>query len=160
MFRNILALAVLTALFCAPSLTRGQMNDDAIHVTMTVNPDGSKTVYRIDNAKHQSVATTTTASGKPGGKVIYTLDAEGRYESGRVFSPAGKLRFKSLYRYDQAGRLAEETQLDQDDNVLHKIVYTFDAGGHPTGYAVYDGSGTLLGRTTPKTAAPAKRNGR
>ena len=64
----------------------------------------------------------------------------------------GAFRFKTAYRYDAAGRLAEETQLDKDDAVRHKIVYAFDAEGHQTGYAIYDGAGALLGRTTPENA--------
>lgn len=160
MFRNFLLLFTLSAFLTAAGGVFAQPNDDAVRVTMTMNPDGSRTVYRIDNAKHESTATTTTASGKPGGKIIYTLDAEGRYASGRVFAANGAFRFKTLYRYDTAGRLSEESQLNKNDTVLHRIVYSFDAEGHPTGYAVYDGSGALLGRTTPKTLAPAKRRAR
>lgn len=154
MFRKILLLGA--SFFCAGALC-AQTDDDAVRVTMTMNPDGSKTVYRVNGAKHESVAVTTNASGKPGGKIIYQLDAEGRYESGRVFAPNGAFRFKTLYRYNATGQLAEETQLDKDDAVRHKIVYSFDTEGHPTGYAIYDGSGALLGRTTPKTAPAAAR---
>lgn len=154
MFGKILAFGA--PLFFAATLC-AQGDDDALRVTMTMNPDGSKTVYRVDGTKHESVATTTTASGKPGGKIIYVLDAEGRYESGKVFAPNGAFRFKTLYRYNTAGELAEETQLDKDDAVRHKIVYAFDAEGHSTGYAIYDGTGALLGRTTPKSAPSATR---
>ncbi len=149
---KFLALLALTLSFGWADPLNAQTDDDAVRVTMTINPDGSKTVYRVDGAKHESVGTTTTASGKPGGKIIYHLDAEGRYETGRVFAPNGTFRFKTIYRYNPAGQLAEETQLDKDDSVRHKIVYSFDAEGHPTGYAIYDGAGALLGRTTPKTA--------
>ena len=154
MFRKILAFGA--PLFLAATLC-AQTDNDALRVTMTMNPDGSKTVYRVDGRKHESVATTTTASGKPGGKIIYQLDAEGRYASGKVFAPNGAFRFKTLYRYNAAGELAEETQLDQDDAVRHKIVYAFDAEGHSSGYAIYDGAGTLLGRTTPKSTPSATR---
>ena len=152
MFRETLLLGA--SLFCVGALC-AQTDNDAVRVTMTLNPDGSKTVYRVDGAKHESIAITTTSSGKPGGKIIYHLDAEGRYESGKVFAANGALRFKTLYRYNPAGQLAEETQLDKDDAVRHKIVYAFDAEGHPTGYAIYDRSGAFLGRTTPKTAPAA-----
>lgn len=145
------ASLIFAATLCA------QTGDDTLRVTMTVNPDGSKTVYRIDEAKHESVATTTTASGKAGGKIVYQLDPEGRYESGKVFAPNGAFRFKTLYRYNTTGQLAEETQLDKDDAVRHRIVYSFDAEGHPTGYAIYDGTGALLGRTTPKAAPTQTR---
>ncbi len=158
MSRSIFAQFAFVALLLIAGPLFAQSVDDAVRVTMTMNPDGSKTVYRVDGAKHESVATTTTASGKAGGKIIYQLDAESRYESGRVFAAGGAFRFKTLYHYDTAGRLAEETQLDKNDTVLHKIAYTFDAEGNPTGYAIYDGSGALLGRTTPKnTPRPQRR---
>lgn len=160
MFRNFVVLFTLSAFLTVAGLASGQSNDDAVRVTMTMNPDGSKTVYRIDNARHESTATTTTESGKPGGKIIYILDAEGRYASGRVYAASGAFRFKTLYRYDSAGRLAEESQLEKNDTVLHRIVYSFDAEGHPTGYAIYDGSGALLGRTTPKAPAPRRKGSR
>jgi YD repeat-containing protein len=149
------------AAFCAlAGGTFAQADDDTVRVTMTMNPDGSRTVYRIDSAKHESTAITTTAKGKPGGKIIYVLDAEGRYESGRVFAANGDFRFQTRYRYDQAGRLTEESQLDKSDAVMHRIVYSFDAEGHPTGYAVFDGEGHLLGQTTPKQPAPPRKSRR
>ncbi len=158
MCRTLFAQLAPVALLLIAGPLFAQSADDAVRVTMTMNPDGSKTVYRVDGAKHESVATTTTASGKPGGKIIYQLDAESRYASGRVFAAGGAFRFKTLYHYDAAGRLAEETQLDKDDTVLHKIIYSFDAEGNPAGYAIYDGSGGLLGRTTPKsTQRPQRR---
>jgi YD repeat-containing protein len=153
MFRKFSALTAFISLLACHSSLRAQSGDDAVRVTMTMNPDGSKTVYRVDAATHESVGTTTTASGKPGGKIIYRLDAEGRYETGRVFAPNGTFRFKTVYRYNSSRQLAEETQLDQNDAVRHKIVYSFDAEGHPTGYAIYDGAGALLGQTTPKAPA-------
>ncbi len=157
-FRSSFALFTLVAFFRVAGWVCAQSSDDTVRVTMTMNPDGSKTVYRIDNAMHESVATTTTAKGKPGGKIIYTLDDEGRYASGRVFAANGALRFKTLYRYDTAGRLAEESQLDKNDEVMHRFVYSFDGEGRASGYAVFDGAGNLLGRTTPKnTSPPPKR---
>ncbi len=127
-----------------------QSGDDSIRVTVTINPDGSKTVYQVDGPKKESVATTTDAKGKAVGKIIYKLDDQGRYETGQVFGPDGKLRFKTAYRYDGAGRLAEETHLRKDDVIHNRIVYSYDAAGHQTGYAIYDGAGKLIGRTTPK----------
>lgn len=158
MFGKFLALAAFALCLGLAFPPHARADDDAVRVTMTLNPDGSKTVYRINGAKHESIGTTTTASGKPGGKIVYHLDAEGRYETGEVFAPDGTFRFKTIYRYNSTGQLAEETQLDKDDAVRHKIVYSFDAEGHPTGYAIYDGSGALLGRTTPKAApSPTRR---
>ena len=150
MFREISsflgALVFLVRAFSASA----QPTDDTVRVTVTMNPDGSKTVYQTNGANHQSIATTTGADGKSRGRIIYRLDAEGRYESGQVFAANGALRFKALYKYDAAGRLAEETQTAKNDSVLHKIVYSFDAEGHQSGYAIYDGAGKLLGRTTAK----------
>ncbi len=140
----------------AAGLASSQTSDDAVRVTVTMNPDGSKTVYETNGASHRSVATTTDANGKVSEKIIYRLDPEGRYESGDVFTGRGVFRFRSLYRYDSGGRLVEETQTGKDGTVLHKIVYRFDAEGHPSGYAVYDGEGNLLGQTTSKAARPTR----
>lgn len=134
-----------------------QSVDESVRVTVTVNPDGSKTVYQVDPAKQESIATTTSAKGKEVGKIVYRLDSQGRYETGQVFGPDGKLRFKTAYRYDAAGRLAEETHLGKDDVVHNRIVYSYDAVGRQTGYAVYDADGKLIGRTTPKKPAPGER---
>ena len=46
-----------------------QTNDDTIRVTVTINPDGSKTVYQTDSANHQTLAATTGADGKQRGKL-------------------------------------------------------------------------------------------
>ena len=138
------------ALWLGASLALAQSDEDAVRVKVTMNPDGSKTVYQTNGANHETIATTTGADGKSWGKIIYHLDSAGRYETGQVFAADGKLRFKTRYSYDRAGQLAEETQLEKDDSVRHKIIYSYDAEGHPTGYAIYDGEGRLLGRTTPK----------
>ncbi len=153
MFHSLRLIAGLLALWLATVIALGQSGDDAVHVTVTMNPDGSKTVYQTDSAKHETIATTTGGDGKARGKIIYQLDSAGRYENGEVFAGDGKLRFKTRYSYDSAGRLAVETQLEKNDSVRHKIVYSYDAEGRPTGYAIYDGEGRLLGRTTPKKGA-------
>src|SRR5262249_38618003 len=36
-----------------------QAPNDAVRVTMSMHPDGSRTVYNFDNAQHTAVATTT-----------------------------------------------------------------------------------------------------
>ncbi len=133
-----------------------QTADNTVRVTVTVNPDGSKTVYQSSGANHQTIATTTGADGKGHGKIIYKLDDAGRYQSGQVFAANGALRFKTLYRYDAAGRLTQETQLAKDDSVRNKIVYSYDTKGHQTGYAIYDGDGRLIGRTTAKNEAAGR----
>jgi hypothetical protein len=151
MFRPILHPGAVL-FFCAMGLLAGaQSSDDAVRVTVTMNPDGSKTVYQTGQSNHQVTATTTGANGKVQGKIIYKLDAEGRYESGRVFGPNGSLRFKTRYRYDAASHLAEETQLGKDDSVRNRIVYSYDSSGRSAGYTVYDGDGRLIGRTSAKT---------
>jgi hypothetical protein len=133
-----------------PSATGG----NSIRVTMSLNEDGSRTVYETDSANRKSTATTRNAAGKLMARIRYTLDEAGRYETGEIYGPDDKLRFKTLYKYEASGRLSEETQLTADGAVRHKIVYAFDAAGKPAGYSVYDGSGKLLGQTRPK-APPA-----
>ena len=150
-FGLILLLALANAL--------SQTGDDTVRVTVTMNSDGSKTIYQTDGAKQQTIATTSGADGKARGKIIYHLDAAGRYESAQVFAADGQLRFKTRYRYDSAGRLAEETQLTKDDAVRNRIVYSYDAEGHQLGYAIYDRDGRLLGRTTPKQSPSPNKAG-
>jgi hypothetical protein len=154
MFRKIFRIRLVALCFLAGAAAHAQSADDTIHVTLTVNPDGTKTSDETNAANHRCVATTTDARGKTRQKIIYRLDADGRYESGDVFAANGAFRFHTLYHYNAAGQLAEETQLDKSGAVLHKIVYSFDAEGHPSGYAIYDGSGALLGHTTPKNPGP------
>jgi len=90
-------------------------DSDTIRVTVTMNADGSRTVYKSDDAQHKAVATTTGADGKVREKIRYQLDDAGRYSSGMVSGPDGRLRFKSQYKYDGAGRLQEETPTYQHD---------------------------------------------
>lgn len=121
---------------------------------MSLNGDGSKTVYETDTANRKAIATTTTEAGKLMSKIRYTLDEAGRFDTGEVYGPDDKLRFKTLYKYEASGQMKEETRLTPDGAVRHKIVYGYDAAGKPAGYAVYDGSGKLLGRTRQKAAVP------
>lgn len=150
MFRPFLTLIAAFAVASGGLCALAQSSDDAVRVTVTMNPDGSKTVYQTDGATRRATATTTGANDKAQGKTVYKLDGNGRYESGEVFTANGKLRFKTRYRYDAAGHLLEEAQLAKDDSVQNRIVYSYDAEGHQSGYAIYDGEGKLLGRTTPK----------
>jgi YD repeat-containing protein len=154
MFRIPFYLAGWLLLAASAFSAFAQSGEDDARVTVAINPDGSKTVYQKDGGHNQAIATTTGADGKPQGKIIYKLDREGRYESGQVFAPNGTLRFVTRYQYNSAGRLVQETQLAKDNSVRSKIVYDYDSAGHPAGYAIYDGDGKLLGRTSPK--APAK----
>ncbi|MGI8891203.1 MAG: hypothetical protein ACR2G0_10535 [Chthoniobacterales bacterium] len=144
------AFACLTGLLSAAA----QSDQEAVRVTVMMNPDGSKTVYQTDAANHQATATTKGSDGKPEGKIVYQLDADGHYQTGQVYAGNGALRFKTRYRYDDSGRLAEESQLTKDDSVENKIVYYYDALGQQAGYAVYDGQGRLLREVSHKTAPP------
>jgi hypothetical protein len=122
-----------------------QTRSDAVRVTVSMHPDGSRTVYKFDNAQHKAVARTTDPDGKLRETIRYELDESGRFSSGEISGPDGRLRFKSRYKYDDAGRLLEETQSAQDGTLLHKIVYSYDASGKQTGYSVFDASGKLVG---------------
>jgi len=63
---------------------QGAATGDSIRVTMSLNEDGSKTVYETDTANRKATATTTSEAGKVMGKIRYTLDEAGRYETGDV----------------------------------------------------------------------------
>ncbi|HMJ65245.1 MAG TPA: hypothetical protein VK615_07825, partial [Candidatus Binatia bacterium] len=53
------------ALFiCGGATAFGQAPTDAVRVTMSMHPDGSRTVYNFDNAQHTAVSTTTDPDGK------------------------------------------------------------------------------------------------
>src|SRR5437870_10295715 len=132
-----------------------QPRGDAMRVTVSMHPDGSRTVYNFDAAQHKAIATTTGQDGKLRQTIRYELDDADRFSSGRIFGPDGRLRFKSRYTYDSAGRLQEETQSAANDTLLHKIVYSYDQNGKQTGYSIFDASGKLLGRTTPSVTSPA-----
>jgi hypothetical protein len=141
------------------STARAQLPDDAndkdaVRVTVTINQDGSRTVYKFDNERHQATATTTSAKGKPLGKTLYQLDDAGRFTSGLFFGPDKKFRFKSIYKYDTAGRLEQETHLGKGDVVVNKIVYKYDQTGKRTGYSVFDADGKLIGSTSSPAPSP------
>src|SRR6266576_902429 len=95
---------------------------DAVRVTVSLNADGSRTVYQFDNAKHEAIATTSDSDGKPRGKIVYQIGDAGRFVSGVFFGPDEKFLFKSVYKYDAAGRLEQETHLAKDDSVINKII--------------------------------------
>ena len=154
--RQFLAISLCALAFT--NVARGQLQDRAttepVRVTLSVNPDGSRTSYEFDPANRKAVATTTTADGKPQGTIRYQLDDAGRFAAGEVFAGDGRFRFKTRYKYDAAGHLIEESQLTKQDALQNKIVYSYDAAGKQTGYAVYDSAGKLLGQTTPISRGP------
>jgi len=131
--------------------------NDAVRVTVSLNADGSRTVYQFDNGKHEAIATTTDPDGKPRGKIVYQIGDAGRFVSGIVYGPDEKFLFKSTYKYDAVGRLGEETHFGKDDTVINKIVYKYDPKGKQIGYSVFDQAGKLIsGTASPAATASAK----
>src|SRR5262245_59218329 len=136
------------ALFiCGGATVFGQASGDAVRVTMSMHPDGSRTIYNFDNAQHIAVATTTDPDGKVRQTIRYELDSAGRFSTGEVSGPDGRVRLKSRYKYDDAGRILEEAQSAADGTLLNRIVYSYDPSGKQTGYSVFDASGKLVSRT-------------
>ena len=165
MARNPLLISVLAiSLHWALPIvaqTAATSSNDTVRVTVSLNADGSRTVYQFDNAKHEAIATTTDSEGKPRGKIVYQIGDAGRFVNGVVFGADEKFLFKSVYKYAAAGRLEEETHLGKDDAVINKIVYKYDSKGRQIGYSVFDPSGKLIaGAASPTPTAPSKpRNG-
>ena len=155
---------ICAALLATRAIVLGQNSEDSnapVRVTMSVNQDGSHTVYKFNDANHTATATSTDAAGKLRERIHYRLDDAGRFASALVFAPDGKLRFKSRYKYDSAGKLEEETQFSETDTVLHRIVYNYDPTGKPTGYSVFDPDGKLISRVAPLAPPPpAPRSGK
>jgi hypothetical protein len=155
LLRSTIAIALLVALAqFGFSQTSEQADSGAVRVRVAINPDGSRTLYRFDDAQHEASATTTDEDGKVREKIQYKLDDAGRFTSATIFGADGKLRFKSRYQYDNAGRLQEERQSDANDALLHKIVYSYTQAGKPTGDSVFDANGKLINRVTPASAIP------
>jgi hypothetical protein len=150
------ALGCVFLSFGAAGLSRAQeAPTDAVRVTMSMHPDGSRTVYNFDNAQHKAVATTTDADGKVRETIRYELDNAGRFSTGETSGPDGRIRLKSRYKYDDAGHILEEAQSSGDGTLLHKIVYSYDSSGKQTGYSVFDASGKLISRTGGPVARPS-----
>ena len=155
-----LELAISCALLvCGDTIALGQSSEqapsDAVRVTVSMHPDGSRTVYNFDAAQHKAVATTTSPDGKPRETIHYELDDAGRFSRAEISGPDGRVRLKSRYKYDDAGRLMEEAQSAPDGTLQHKIVYSYDSSGKQTGYSVLDASGKLVGRTSAANPRPS-----
>ena len=125
---------------------------DAVRVTVSLNADGTRTVYEFDCPHHKATATTTGKDGRLIGKIRYVLDDAARFSSGEVYGPDDQFRFRTLYKYDASGKIMQETQLGKDDAVRNKIVYAYDKVGRQTGYTVYDAAGKVIRRTPEKTS--------
>src|SRR5216110_3832766 len=132
-----------------------QTQGEAVRVTVSMHPDGSRTVYKFDGAQHKAVATTTGQDGKLRETIRYELDDAGRFSSGEISGPDGRVRLKSRYKYDNAGSILEEAQSAPDGTLQHKIVYSYDSSGKQTGYSIFDASGKLLGRTGAAMSRPS-----
>src|SRR6188474_878247 len=145
-FRSALTLAC-ALLVCCGATAFGQASTDAVRVTMSMHPDGSRTVYNFNNPQHTAVATTTDPDGKVRQTIRYQLDNAGRFSTGEVSGPDGRVRLKSRYKYDDAGHILEEAQSAADGALLHRIVYSYDSAGRQSGYSVFDASGKLVSRT-------------
>jgi hypothetical protein len=161
MSRSLLSLSVLAInLHCVPTIiaqSPAPGSNDAIRVTISLNADGSRTVYQFDNAKQEAIATTTDSDGKSRGKIVYQIGDAGRFASCVIYGPDEKFLFKSIYKYDAAGRMEQETHLAKDDSIVNKIVYKYDPKGKQTGYSVFDASGKLIsGTASPAPRVPSK----
>ena len=66
-------------LMCGNAIAFSQASTDAVRVTMSMHPDGSRTVYNFDNAQHTATATTTDPDGKVRQTIRYQLDNAGRF---------------------------------------------------------------------------------
>ena len=153
-----LAIAVLISLGqTAPAQLLDDNNKDAVRVTVSINPDGSRTTYEYDNPNHRATATTNEPDGKLRGKIRYEIDDNGRFSTGVIYGSDGKFRFKSIYKYDAAGRLVEETHQNEKGALINKLVYHYDPAGKSTGYSVYDASGKLIGSSSTPTPTPKAR---
>jgi hypothetical protein len=155
-----LRLALYCAiLICGTAIGLGQSPEqtrsDAVRVTVSMHPDGSRTVWNYDNAQRKAVATTTDPDGKTRETIRYELDDAGRFSTGEISGPDGRIRFKSRYKYDDSGRILEETQSTQGGTLLHKIVYAYDSSGKQNGYSVFDASGKLVSRKTTGASRPS-----
>src|SRR5215467_10079792 len=145
---SVIACVVLFNCGAGVHSTQGQQpSGDAVRVTMSMHPDGSRTIYNFDNAQHPAVATTTDPDGKVRQTIHYRLDAAGRFSSGEVSGADGRIRLKSRYKYDDGGHILEEVQTAADGNLLNKIVYSYNSAGEQTGYSVFDAFGKLVSRT-------------
>jgi len=147
-FSRIQTIVVLCSLVNASEIaftqTPQSSGSDAVRVTVSMHPDGSRTVYSFDPPQHKAVATTTDADGKLRETIRYELDDAAHFSSAEISGADGRLRLKSRYKYDNAGRMLEEAQSAPDGTLQHKIVYNYDSSGKQTGYSVFDASGKLV----------------
>src|SRR5213080_5297429 len=158
-FSRVQTIVVLCSLLSASEIGFTQApqssGSDAVRITVSMHPDGSRTVYNFDNAQHKAVATTTDVDGKLRETIRYELDDAGRFSSAEISGPDGRVRLKSRYKNDDEGRILEETQSAPDGTFQHKIVYSYDTSGKQTGYSVFDASGKLVGGKSTTKVRPS-----
>src|SRR5438067_11999548 len=82
-------------LICGGATAIGQAPTDAVRVTMSMHPDGSRTVYNIDKAQHTAVSTTTDLHGIIRQTIRNQLDIAVRLSSVAISLPDGRVRLKS-----------------------------------------------------------------
>src|SRR6266480_1180521 len=155
MFRRALRALLLAPVFGFFPTANAQLataTPDPVRVTVSMNADGSRTVYEFDSPHHRATATTTGKDGRLKGKIRYVLDEAGRFASGEVYGPDDQFRFRTLYKYDSSGKILQETQFGKDDAVRSKIVYAYDKAGRQAGYTVYDAAGKVIRQTPEKTS--------
>jgi hypothetical protein len=156
---STILLAILAFPLCSSfAQTLETSPSDAVRVTVTLNSDGSRTVYEFDNEHHKATAATTEPDGKLRGKIRYEIDQAGRFASGVILGPDEKFLFKSIYKYDSAGRLEQETHFGKDDALINKIVYSYNQLGKQSGYSVYDASGKRISVVPAPTPTPKSPN--
>ena len=88
-----------------------QAGSDAVRVTVSMHPDGSRTVYKFErreNAKPSQPRPIRMANSVR--RFVTSWMTPGVFRPDESSGPDGKFRFKSRYKYDGAGRLEEETQ--------------------------------------------------
>src|SRR4029450_13762241 len=105
---------VFAALVCDAKIAFSQSPEktgiNAARVTVSMNADGSRTVYQFDDAQHKAIATTTGQDGKLRQTIRYELDDVGRFSAGRIFGPDGRLRWKSRNTSDSEGGRKDATR--------------------------------------------------
>ncbi|PYL07646.1 MAG: hypothetical protein DME34_06465, partial [Verrucomicrobia bacterium] len=92
LLRSTIAFTLLLALPLpfGFSQTNDQSDSGTVRVRVAINPDGSRTLYKFDDAQHAATATTTDEDGKLREKIHYKLDDSGRFSSASVFGPDRK----------------------------------------------------------------------
>jgi hypothetical protein len=103
--RSTIALAAFV-LLVQPTLAQSPEPNESgtVRVRVTMKSDGSRTVYKFDDAHRKAVATTTDPDDKVRQRIDYDLDEFGRFASGKVFGPDGRLLLRpGMFTTAQAG---------------------------------------------------------